>query len=366
MNVISEESDVTWVNNILVEYIQSLHDRQKAFYLSRNTELAVQLVHRVFYRRLRTAWDSVGSWESQIVSAPRIPLTLDIVMAMFIQSVIFGMVHSPKDSIQWFAFGVGCVCAFKGLLRPSEWCKVRVSHVSFLSAEKGEFILALDAPKNRKTMGSWQITIIQCRVAYRWLSWLILNVSENEFVFQGGYPRFKQFFSKILDSLNLQDIGYTPGSLRAGGATSRFIDGMEIARLKFLGRWKSLNSLEHYIQQATASLARHKVAPEVNSAISLLLKQGRGLRQPPSGPWELFGARRVVRCPTSTPRPSAYMLKLLPKSVSPQDHAPGSASETSDSSPRTCYQNLGGGNQRTKPRLDSSSGRACLNLQPSS
>jgi hypothetical protein len=74
-----------------------------------------------------------------------------------------------------------------------------------------------------------------------------------------------------------------------------FLAGMDISRLRFLGRWKHLPSMEHYIQEAVAlqiitQLHTHQVA-----GIETLSEAAR-LAQPPAAPWQTFFSRsRQVR-----------------------------------------------------------------------
>ena len=41
---------------------------------------------------------------------------------------------------------------------------------------------------------------------------------------------------------------YTPGSLRAGGATSDYLRNQSLSRLQWRGRWQSFGTLRHYLQ----------------------------------------------------------------------------------------------------------------------
>ena len=79
--------------------------------------------------------------------------------------------------------------------------------------------------------------------------------------------------------------------LRAGGATALFLAGCDISRLRFLGRWRSLNSLDHYIQEATSAQAVARIPPEGLANIAALIKQLPLFEAPPARSWCEFFSR---------------------------------------------------------------------------
>ena len=55
---------------------------------------------------------------------------------------------------------------------------------------------------------------------------------------------------------------FQPSGLRAGGATYEYMMGTSVERLMWRGRWDSLATLKHYIQEATAVSATARLPPE--------------------------------------------------------------------------------------------------------
>jgi hypothetical protein len=94
-----------------------------------------------------------------------------------------------------------------------------------------------------------------------------------------------------LEALGLATIGFTPGGLRAGGTTHLFILGTEVARLRILGRWKVMATLDHYVQEAAATLALIRVDPDALKKLTRLKSAGVRFAQPPAFPWEDFFSR---------------------------------------------------------------------------
>jgi len=65
---------------------------------------------------------------------------------------------------------------------------------------------------------------------------------------------FNKGIKRDLRLLGLQDIDLTSHCFRRGGATFDFINGMRIEDIMINGRWKSYESLEHYLQVAKVLL----------------------------------------------------------------------------------------------------------------
>ena len=207
------------------------------------------------------------------------------------------MVLDPGRRSDWISFGVGVITCFTGLLRPGEWAKLCAKHVSLpgsLKASDATFcvVLALLSPKNSRTMGRQQVCLISNTVVVRWLVWLCSGMHPDTLLFAGGTGKFRSLFQEACDTLGIGSMGLTPASLRAGGATELFQQGVDISRLRFLGRWRSIQTLDHYVQEAAAALVLASTPPAATQLIEALLRDARVLRRPPTQPWPSFFSRR--------------------------------------------------------------------------
>ena len=67
---------------------------------------------------------------------------------------------------------------------------------------------------------------------------------------------FAVLFKRLCGQLGVESVGYSPASLRAGGAVGAFVRGeASVADLRFRGRWDSDKTLSHYLQEGIAALA---------------------------------------------------------------------------------------------------------------
>ena len=142
-------------------------------------------------------------------------------------------------------------------------------------------------------MGRVQTALITDTITVRWLTWFCLNLSPNCSLLPGGVQKFRKKFNQLIDLMELGSLNLSPASLRAGGATYYFSIGVEIQRLRFMGGWRNLCTLDHYVQEASATLVLINLPSEVTGRIESLLREGRFLRRAPVAPWNSFASRAV-------------------------------------------------------------------------
>jgi hypothetical protein len=131
--------------------------------------------------------------------------------------------------------------------------------------------------------------VVRENVTVRWLEWLVRDLPPDVLLFPNGTPAFRKHFFELCQFADLSGMGLTP--LRPGGATHCFIQGMDVARLRILGRWRSIQTLDHYVQEAAAFRITHRFASSQTASVNRLLSVGRVYRRPPVLPWTAFFSR---------------------------------------------------------------------------
>ena len=58
-----------------------------------------------------------------------------------------------------------------------------------------------------------------------------------------------------------------PSSLRPGGATACYLAGMSLEGLMWRGRWESVATLRHYVQEAAAAMVEAEIPPHALAAL---------------------------------------------------------------------------------------------------
>ena len=193
------------------------------------------------------------------------------------------------------SFGTMLILGFHALLRPGELCQLRRKHFTlpnqWLHAGVQRIVVTLENPKNSSTMGCRQVAVVDNVVVIRWLTWILQGLPGEALVFTGGTSAFARRFRSMLSGLGLAHLPLTPGSLRAGGATALFVSGVEIYKIRILGRWRAIATLDRYLQEATAVQLLADLTEEQSRRVAGLLRAGRVLRSPPPRPWWCLGSR---------------------------------------------------------------------------
>ena len=314
------EEDVQAVNQVLADYVNACRLRGESMWLPKHAILAVQTWIPGYRGKLHRPWDCLRTWRAQEFLGSRPPLQREILYGLF--GVALDLAFAGGTNVHlWFCFGILVRVGYSALLRPGELLALRARDVLFSwDSIRGQnvAVLALEHPKNAKAMGLSQFTTVDDPAVARWLQWLVADVPSDYSLWPSSRNAFLSCWRHALDVLGLTNLNFTPGSLRPGGATTLFLEGMEVARLKFRGRWKSESALSCYIQEAVSTL----VWNQVSTKSRLVLKQWEQVvsfcwSTPPQVPWSRFFNRgRQWRSSARKTRPFASR-KRLPISPRP-------------------------------------------------
>ena len=282
-------------NSLLVRYVQHLFDSGATLSVASHTILSLQHLQPSLRSRLKRAWNSVWSWQLEKPLNMRRPMPHSVLQCMFATACLYGLAWEPGHAQQWLSFAIALRVGFFGLLRPSELLGLLSGCVALPSGlllhASQQVVITITRPKTRATAGRMQFCLIHDALTIAWMEWFCVDVPPFVKLFPLSPQRFRQLWDRALESLRLGNLGLTPASLRAGGATHLFLSGVPLDRIKFAGRWKVLSSLEHYIQEAMSTLVLHHIRPEAVPLLRHLLAQPIG-PLPPLAPWPAFFGRQ--------------------------------------------------------------------------
>ena len=208
--------------------------------------------------------------------------------------MLLGLVLDQRRARYWLPLGILVRVIYYGALRPGEGLALQVKGVALPSDAiprfKGCGVLRIDRPKNRRYMGRRQMTIIEDPVTLAWLGWLCEAVPDSATLWPSTPARFRALFKEALLMLGAGGCGFSLASLRAGRATDIFREVRDVNALKFLGRWKSVRSLEAYIQETMAAMVAIDLAPAV-PMVTVLGGLAPLVASPPGRRWEACFSR---------------------------------------------------------------------------
>jgi len=278
--------DVAALNGALVEFAQACYDSGKAEWLPRYAILFCQTQNRSLKGMLKPAWDSIAAWKTIEPSQMRLPMRLEVVRALAYFGILAGLMLEPSRYWEWLSFGICLRVGFFGLLRPGELLDIQRSHLQLPSP--GMFqtlqmaLISIPNPKNRAFAARQQMRRVKDRATVAWLCWYIRGLPRSSALWPFGRCRFCSLLGQALGFFGMSQLGFSVGSLRAGGATWMLETGHSLADIQFAGGWSNPRTLSHYVQEATSAMTLLSLEPHLLRRLEACLGLLDFLEFPPS------------------------------------------------------------------------------------
>ena len=302
---VSAKTPILRINRLLVEFIQNLYEKSEGrsaagYETAKHAVLSVQVNFPRFRGRLRQAWESVGSWGLELPGRLRTAVPLPVLLCMSILSRVMAAETSGQDAYLWLSCSVLCEVGFYGLLRPGELLRMRRGLVSLpgrATSLGGKFALIGIVSPKRREMGKTQFAMVRNVNTTLWLAWLCEGLSSYHLLWPASAFEFRKRMKLLASLLGLSHWKILPSSLRPGGATHFFSCSVDPDRMLFWGRWASLNSLKHYVQEMISAQLVQQAPAATQRDIVKLLSSGHKLLEVPQNPWWHFAARKDCPAP---------------------------------------------------------------------
>ena len=276
--------DLAHVDLFMADVVQYMFDHKFPHYIAVYSVLAVQKHFRA-RNHLIESWSCIKTWKLHTPHRKRLPISFNIVQGMCLCLLNRAGYLTGQDRCNCISLVVFLVVGFFGLLRPGEIFRLRFDDIGLptdmaIAGEKVAVIM-IKEPKNRLTYGRNQFVHLEDPLAIVWISWWKSLFSPGEFLFPSRKV-LTILFKDVLAELSLDSVGYTFGGLRAGGATSHFRVRRDIVSLQYLGRWQSLRTISHYLQEAMSAQLRVTMPPASVTKLESWLRFSHLLKTPPT------------------------------------------------------------------------------------
>jgi integrase len=257
-------NDYDSLDSILSQYFEQLYAHRKSYSKAVCTLYGLCLLFPKLNdkRMLADARLRLKGWRRLQPSESYPPLTYEITCAIAIFMIFNGNVDE----------GIATLLSFDCYLRISEFVNLKISDIinsgsDFRSSRTTHNKLVLCLAQT-KTGRNQSVIIRRPEIASLLLHFIqykkdLSNTNSNTKLFSFSAASYRRIFKNACYKLRLGDIGYTPHSLRHGGATFDFQNSIPIADIKTRGRWKDTKSAERYIQTGVALLRLYHVPPAV-------------------------------------------------------------------------------------------------------
>lgn len=176
----------------------------------------------------------------------------------------------------WIDIGMLVMVGFLGLLRPGELLALRVADFILPSTTMSairRLHIRIGAPKMRRLAARREHVTIDDEEVIQLVEKMCKDKDRNQRIFPGSAAQFRVLWNQLCGALHIShvdQVGMTPASLRAGGATFWFQLRDNSEWVRFRGRWASTRMLEIYIQEAGVDQIMQDLAPDVRAHIARL------------------------------------------------------------------------------------------------
>ena len=276
-------------DKLLSQFVEEAHQQRIAFHIVKHAVLHAQFKYPHLRRHLPGTWSCLKSWQASKPWTPRRPMHRHAMLNAFLRALDHAM-RAPtlQASFRWLVLGLFIRLGFWGLLRPGEMYRLTPAHISIIrrTGEPTVLVISITEPKTKRFGGRVQFSVVYDAGTVLWIEYLCLIAPKGQALWTGTGNLFRSMFAALMEEASLTILKYSPASLRSGGATDMFRSGITIERLKFLGRWKSLNTLVACIQEGVGYL-NWSLLPLVTQAelLQRITRYQSVLDFPPRRPW---------------------------------------------------------------------------------
>ena len=117
------------------------------------------------------------------------------------------------------------------------------------------FLRILEPKAKRRGLGKVQHAKIEDSLVCRFLSRYLADLNLDEQIFSGAPSSFRRRWDSVLQALDVPlSLQITPGGLRPGGTVELYRRGKPIQDILWALRLKSLETLQHYLQEVSTEV----------------------------------------------------------------------------------------------------------------
>ena len=243
-------------DELYCEYMAYSYDNNISYGLITDGFFGLQFFLPLTKHRLPESSLMLKGWRRLEPTESRPPITWEVVVVLCCTMIKNGYVEH----------GIATLCAFDMYLRIGEFLQLRVCDVATPHDPRlgSAYTRAAIRLARTKTGRNQFVTLNNHDVSRLLHLQCLVRPSTRSLVF--GFTRngYRAVFQRCLDALGLGSIGYTPHSLRHGGATRDFLLGKSIDDILFRGRWEANKSAKTYVQSARALLLQVQIPQQIH------------------------------------------------------------------------------------------------------
>lgn len=235
------------LDDVLAQYLEHLWLDDINITYAGHTLSAFRRFYPALRFKLPTAKQFFTNWKSIHVPRQAVPMPADVALALAGVAV----------SIQEEALALLILLGFTAFLRTGEIIELQAQQIR-INVELGQIILALPATKTSKNKEeSVAVTdALLCRFTQR-----VVAATQGPTISNLTANQFRSRLQQLCSFLHLERHNFTGYSLRRGGASHAFTEGMHFDQLLITGRWQSVKTARQYLDSGRAALVQLQLSP---------------------------------------------------------------------------------------------------------
>ena len=256
-------AELSGVDPLLAQFFEHLWESGQSVGTAGTTLSGLQWLVPALRRRLPEGWRLLTVWQRNELPTRSMPAD------RFLAEALAGWCSHHGDLGAAAAF----LLQFDQLLRPAEAAKTLLSACTVL--HNGTAVMV----ELGWTKGAHRKKVVE-EVTTTWLPLvgllrhLLQTRGPQECLVPGGTRRLAHYFHKVMSFTGLAGKGYTPYSLRRGGATECWLRTGDLRLTQQMGRWADSRTARLYVDSAALQLRGTARSAESAAAIKTLRRHG--------------------------------------------------------------------------------------------
>ena len=224
----------------LALYLEHLFLDDRPIAYAGHTLSALKRYHPRLRWKIPLAKQYFSNWKQVYITRQAVPMPVEVLMA------VAGAAASCKE----WGFCAILLVGYSAFLRTSELVNLSLKKMTW-NRTSGQIILALPATKTSRMKD--ESVEINDTFAIALLE-KVKQQGRKDQVWPGTTRSFRSHLKAYLEFLRLGSVGFTPYSIRRGGASYAFSQGYTFDMLLVMGRWQSIKTARLYLDSGRSSL----------------------------------------------------------------------------------------------------------------
>jgi Phage integrase family len=237
------------LDDTLCQYVHYLYQTGRGKHVAINLRCGVGLVLPVMNVQFHQTDRALAGWAKLKPAVSYPPISYELTVAVAVTMARNGAYDA----------GVGILVAFAGWLRIGELTRLVATDVMDMQTTQAAPQRTFLSIRQAKT-GKNQSVELKDPHAIQLLRELRKERKGNDLLFGVNATQLRKLFRQSCAALGLGNT-YTPHSLRHGGATRAFMEGMRVEDVMVHGRWAANKSARTYLQTSRSLLMAANAPP---------------------------------------------------------------------------------------------------------